>query len=558
MAKKTVADLRRLYFELETEANDWFVEGKDISRFILPSHGCFDDGDFTNPIRRRRAAAKKVINPVAVDAFAILSSGMHGRLTGQNRHWCRLDPANKSAPKIVKDWIFDCQKKLHTAWNRSNFYEVMPVFYKECAAFGTSSMHLGESDERYFYFDLLTFGEFFFTLDKDGNIDEYFRRFDLTLRQLELAYGLSSLPQRMRDLVKENKYTQQKYRVIQAVYREQRLDKPISSMHFLKDGSKYDIDSNETPLKKSGYYEWPFPTPRWDIVSSYPFGVGLGSDVLPLVKRLQEMEKAFLLATHKAVNPPYNIPARLRGNTSLLPGGHNYTSNVNEKIEPILNGGFEYTGVSAASERVENAIRKMCFNDVFLTGMRDPNASPLKAREVDQREDEAIIRLGPIIGRMYSEALTHIVSRCFNSMLRRGLFEPIDPQLLLATGGLDIVLIGPLAQQQKLIEVRSIQNFFQFLGGIVPFDDTARDKVNVDRAVDEIADMTGAPSTILASPEELQQKREQRQAAMAEQKQKEDMLLQAELQSKQSTAQSTAAKNYASAGVDVNSIMGGM
>jgi hypothetical protein len=200
----------------------------------------------------------------------------------------------------------------------------------------------------------------------------------------------------------------------------------------------------------------------------------------------------------------------------------------------------------------------MCFNDVFLTGMRDPNASPLKAREVDQREDEAIIRLGPIIGRMYSEALTLIVSRCFNSMLRRGMFEPIDPQLLEATGGLDIVLIGPLAQQQKLIEVRSIQNFFQFLGGIVPFDDTARDKVSIDRAVDEIADMTGAPSIILATPEEVQQKRQQRAQMMAEQKQKEDMLLQAEIQEKQSSAQSSAAKNYAAAGVDVNSIMGGM
>jgi len=304
MAKRKLSDLRRLYFELETEANDWFVEGKDISRFILPSHGCFDDGDFTNPIRRRRAAAKKVVNPVAVDAFAILSSGIHGRLTGQNRHWCRLDPANKNVPKIVKDWIFDCQKKLHTAWNRSNFYEVMPVYYKECAAFGTASMHVGESESRYFYFDLLTFGEYFFTLDKDGNIDEYFRRFDLTLRQLELAYGKAALSERMQEDISNGKYTQQKHRVIQAVYREESYDKPITSTHFLKDGNKLDSNNTEKPLKKSGYYEWPLPTPRWDIVGSYPFGVGLGSDVLQLVKRLQEMEKSFLLATHKAVNPP--------------------------------------------------------------------------------------------------------------------------------------------------------------------------------------------------------------------------------------------------------------
>jgi len=286
-------------------------------------------------------------------------------------------------------------------------------------------------------------------------------------------------------------------------------------------------------------------------------GIGLGSDVLPLSKRLQEMDKSFMMATHKAVDPPMNIPSKMRGNVNLLPGGRNWTTNPDHKIEPIENRGFEYMGVSNASERVENHIKKMCYNDVFLTGMRDPNASPLKARQVDAQEDEGVMRLGPMIGRLYKELLTPIVGRCMGSMFRRGLLPPIDPELLLTTGGINVILIGPLAQQQKLIEVRGIQNFFSFLGGLVPFDDSARDKINIDRTIDEVADMTGVPSAILATDEELKAARQARMQAAMAQKQKEDAILKQQMNNEQTSVQASSAKDYAAAGVDIQSVLGG-
>jgi hypothetical protein len=311
----------------------------------------------------------------------------------------------------------------------------------------------------------------------------------------------------------------------------------------------------EAYLKMAGYYEFPVPVARWDVVGSYPFGLGLGSDVLPLVKRLQEMEKSFLVATHKAVEPPYNIPSKMKGAVNLLPGGHNYSSDPEHKIEPILNGAFDYAGVSNAAERVEAAIQKMCYNDVFLTGMRDPNASPLKARQVDAQEDEGVIRMGPIIGRFYKELLTPIVQRSVASMLRRNLLLPIDPNMLKDAGGVNVILVGPLAQQQKLIEVRAIQNFFSFMAGIVPFDDTARDKVNIDRTIDEVADMTGVPSVILTTDDELLQRRKTREQAAMEQKQKQDAVLRSQIGNENTATGATAAKDYAAAGVDMSQVL---
>lgn len=560
-----VSELRTLYQEALNEATDWFDEGKEISRYIFPKNGRFDD--FSNPIKRSKDKRKYIVNPMTADAFAVLVSGIHGRLTGQHRHWCRLDFANsEAANSYLKNWLYDCQKRLHKAWNISNFYEVMPIMYKECAGFGTAAVIVTDSERRIFNFDSLTFGEYVFIMGADGLVDKFFRKIEMSLRQLELTYGRNNLPESFKESLKGNKAAQlQKVQVINCIMRERYLDKPIKSIHFLDGVSattsglvrQATQDEPDRPLKVAGFYEWPGAVPRWDVIGSYPFGSGLGSEVLPYVKRLQEMEKAFLMATHKAVNPPYNIPSRMRGTVSLLPGAYNYSSDPKHKIEPILNGGFEYQGVSAASERVENAIRKMLYNDVFLTSSRDPNASPLKARQVDMIEDEGIIRLAPVVGRLYQEALSPIVSRCFNSMLRRGLFAPIEPEMLKEAGGIDITLIGPLAQQQKLIEVRSIQNFFSFMGGIVPFDDRARDKVNVDRTVDEVADMLGVAAPILATPEELKASRDARAQAMQAQKAKEDAVLQSQVRNENMAAGAGAVKDYASAGVDISSIFGG-
>lgn len=559
MAKVDISQLRTEYKEAVVDAQDWLEEGKEIARFLLPGHGRFDNTSGTTTVKRRSFSSKDVVNPVGEDALEILTSGMHGRLTGQNRHWCQLEfvggPQPPSSP--LKNWLFDCQKRLHMAWNISNFYEVMPEYYKECAGFGTASVHSQDDPKKIFHFDLQTFGEFYILRGANGTIDKYFRFIDLTLRQLELNYGKDALPEEMQDKIKDKKYTQLKHRVIQVVYAEKYMNKPWKSIHFLESGNFKTESDDEKPLRVRGYYEFPYHVVRWSAIGTDNLGVGVGSRILPLIKRLQEMDKAFLIATHKAVNPPYNIPARMRGKVNLLPGGMNYVANVNEKVEPILNQGFEYSGVSAASERVEMAIRKACFNDVFLTGMRDPNASPLKAREVDVREDEGIIRLGPVVGRFYSEGLCDLITRCFNSMLRRGLFAPIDPELLQMAGDINITLIGPLAQQQKLIEVRAIQNFFQFVAGVVPFDDSARDKINIDRTIDEVADMTGVPAVILSTEDEVKKAREARMKAMAEKKAQEEAMVKGQLQSEAMASQASAAKDYAAAGGDISEIFGG-
>ena len=87
---------------------------------------------------------------------------------------------------------------------------------------------------------------------------------------------------------------------------------------------------------------------RWGTIGSDVYGIGPGSRALPDIKRLQEMEKAFLMATHKSINPPLNAPARMRGKLKTLPGGENYYSNPAETVNEIYQVKFDYQGVGGA------------------------------------------------------------------------------------------------------------------------------------------------------------------------------------------------------------------
>jgi hypothetical protein len=313
-------------------------------------------------------------------------------------------------------------------------------------------------------------------------------------------------------------------------------------------------------LEKKGFYEFPYPTGRFDIIGSDVYGIGPGAEALPDVMRLQEMEKAASMAVHKSVNPPLFVPAHLKSKIKTLPGGLNYSRNtMNEKVSTLYDTRFDYPGVLAFVDRVVHRIQVAFFNDIFLTASRDPNASPMKAAEVNVKEQEKMLRLGPVIERLHYEFLQPLLERCFNIMLRKGLFAELDPQsqMLLDQAGYDIKLVSVLAQAQKAIGVRPIQDFVSFVGGVASVDPTALDNINVDNTIIEFADITGVPSPILRDPEEVKQIRQGRAQAQQQQRMKEEAMMNQGMQQQGMESRANTAKTLSEAGVNMADILGG-
>jgi hypothetical protein len=144
-------------------------------------------------------------------------------------------------------------------------------------------------------------------------------------------------------------------------------------------------------------------------------------------------------------------------------------------------------------------------------------------------------------------------------MLRKGLFAELDPQsqMLLDQAGYDIKLVSVLAQAQKAIGVRPIQDFVSFVGGVASVDPTALDNINVDNTITEFADITGVPSPILRDPEEVKQIRQGRAQAQQQQRMKEEAMMNQGMQQQGMESRANTAKTLSEAGVNMADILGG-
>ncbi len=544
------------YQDAQTERSEWLTDWRMTSEFLLPGRGIYQT--YTKP-RKRQLTSKKVIYTTGEDALYVLASGMHSGLTSPSREWFRLewtDPMIEKSEQL-KAWLQDCNERLHKSLHASNFYSIINSFYIEYCGFGTSCMYVGEdtyTDQTPFRFELLTAGEYAFSVGADGRADTFYRTIFLSARQLVERFPKTASKDCKRR-VKENEAGIDRINItiLEYVVRDNFMDKPFTRIFYEQSGSSGSgaaaAPVSQEPLEVSGFYEFPYPLARWGTIGSDIYGIGPGSRALPHIRRLQEMEKAFLMATHKTIAPPLNAPARMRGKLNTMPGGYNYYSNPQEVVSEVLNVRFDFQGVSAAIERVEQRIQRNFFNDVFLTSARDPNASPLKATQVNVQEQEKMLRLGPVIERLQHEFLQPVIERCFNIMLRKEKFQPLSPELAQMAGDYKITLISPLATAQRGIALGGIQSFLGFVGQAAQMDPTVMDNVNVDLATRDMADITGVNMGVLRPQEEVDKIRQERAQAQAQAKQKEEAAMVAQGGSQVNLQDAQTRKTAAEAGL---------
>ena len=569
MAKKKIEDwvlkdYLRDYDALYQEQQPWRSEAVRVSSYIIPGRGVFNN--LARPAKKK-LTSMKVVNPIAREAMKVLTSGLQGWLTSPLRPWFKFemaDPMLNQHPVIAR-WMYDVEKRMYAALAESNFYQSIHSFYTEFAGFGTAPMYVGEDGDP-FRFEVLTFGEYVIGVNSKGLVDRFYRVLFRTGQMLLDDYE-DKLQSPLVDNLRRNQGLNEWHTCLECTVPRKYQDKPFTKVMYLLDSSNlqknnYSNGKDETGciLELSGVYEFPYPTARWDIIGSDIYGIGPGIESLPDVMRLQEMEMSGSMAVHKDVSPPLFVPAHLKGKLKTLPGALNYSRNtMNEKITSIYDRPFDYKGVMGYIERVEQRIQRVFFNDIFLTASRDPNASPLKATEVQVKEGEKNFRLGPMVERTFYEFLQPLLTRCFNIMLRKNKFAALDPATMQLLSGAEfkIKLVSVLAQAQKAIGAQPIEKFLQFVGGVSQVKPEVLDKVDFDALVDETADITGVPVVIMRDAKGVMQIRQQRAQQQAQAQQAQMQMMQRQMQNETGQAKAKSLKDLSSAGINAKEVMQG-
>ena len=133
---------------------------------------------------------------------------------------------------------------------------------------------------------------------------------------------------------------------------------------------------------------------------------------------------------------------------------------------------------------------------------------PITAREVDERHEEKMLQLGPVVERMQDEFLDPLIDRAFGMAWRAGLIpEPPDE---IADEEFRPEYISILAQAQKLVLTVGVERLVGFGMQLAEAKPEVLDKLNGDQIMDEYGDLLGTNPELLNSDKEVERIRAER------------------------------------------------
>jgi hypothetical protein len=500
---------------------------RDIQQHIAPYRGRFQS---ETQGQRGQRKGLKVINNTAGRSMKILSSGLMAGLTSPGRPWFKLmthDP-DLSEFTPVRAWLDDVARVMRTSFAHSNLYNVLPSVYGELGPFGTTALLQIEDAQSIFRFYPFTIGSFAIAQDDRLVVDTFAREYTATVRQLAARFGTDNLSNSALNSWRQGKLEAEVtcVHMIQPNLEQNTrgfgyVKMPILEQYWEKSSDK------PGPLMRSGYQERALYVPRWDVTGDDLWGTGIGHDILGDVKQLQFLERRKEDVLDKHTAPPLEAGVELRGKRlSLLSGDVTYTNpslTGGATIRPIVETSPQAYQYAAEDIReLMTRIRSACYEDLFLMLANDTR-SGITAREVEERHQEKMLVLGPVLERLNEELFDPMIDRTFAILQRQS--KPIwegklagvallpPPPKDIQDQDLRVEYTSILAQAAKATSTTSLVAFGQFVGGMGQAKLAAQqagldDKVNWDQLIDEYADSQGIPSRVIVSDDVVAQSRD--------------------------------------------------
>jgi hypothetical protein len=449
-----------------------------------------------------------------------LGSTMCGTITPSSMVWAYLKLAKEELNHIkpIMDWEEDASARLHWSRKNSNFYAEAPALYEDLAGFGQGCLFADENPINKtgfngFYYKTIPNSEYCTAEDHQGFVDTVFREFTLSARAAYKKWG-DNLPKKLQEYADLSKDPEKELKFLHCAYpNPEPKGLPFISYYF-------SIDEKEL-ISEKGFYELPFIVPRLRKSSGEGYGRGQGHIALPDCKSLNKAKELDFKAWAIDINPPtFETNAGVVGSLKLYAGGRNVVKNKDSIW--MLERNVKYNVSQIKEEELIKAIKQMFYSDQFNL----PEKGEMREVEVMIRYELMQRLLGPAVGRIEVEFLKKLVEREFGIMYRAKAMPPIPPIFAqLGIRNIDIEYEGPLSRSRRMAEAQGIQKLYAFAGGIAQAkqDPSVMDALNDDEAIRTFAEISGAPSRVMKSKEEVDAIRKQRQEMMMAEKKKQDM-----------------------------------
>lgn len=538
MAKANVKELLDRALRLEGIRQNWMNYWQDVLYYCIARKAYV-----TRTKQEGDRLPVDVYDSAAIEALRIFAAGLAGYLTNPSAKWfnLRTEDRDLADDKEVKVWLKDSEDKIYDTLNGSNFNSAIHEAYLDFGSIGMCCIFVEEDDEDYIRFYTRPIKEICIDQNEREVIDTVYREFEFTVRQIYRKWGENCSEETKKKYQKGK--LEEKVKVIHCV--EPRFDyhpnkKDNLNMRFM---SVYIEKEAKKKLSESGFKSFPYMIAGANKESGETYFTSPMMECFSDTKMVNQMVKTNLKAAMKLVDPPLDVPNDgFLNDINLNPSAINYrnpgTPGENNEIRPIQTGGNVPLGIDLI-ERVEQKIQRALFVDLFLAlAQRDPK---MTATEVLAREQERMLLLGPMLGRL-TEMFSSIIKKTYEILYDKKIIKPI-PKSLIGKGNLIVEYVSPLAKAQRASDIKAVQNLIALIAPVAQAMPQVLDKIDGDKYVDDCADLTNVNPELIRDASEVEEIRKAR--ATAEEAQKKMQALNAIADTAQKGGQ--AAKSFSEA-----------
>lgn len=547
---------------LYQERRSWDSQAKECSRFVLPRAGRFELSDRNKGDKRFLG----VYDNTAIRANRVLSAGMMAGMTSPARPWFRLATPDPKLMELesVKLWLDQVTKLMRMVFAKSNLYKTLHSMYEELGCFGTAAAYICRDYENIVHSTALTFGEYAIGQNDRGVVDTLVREYEATVGNIVGEFGYENCSQN-----------------VQQAYNRGSLDQWVAVTHMVhprksKDNTKLDAknkafasiyfestSTDDKVLRESGYDSFPFVVPRWVTSGGDIYGSGPAMEALGPIKQLQHQQLRKSQAIDYKTNPPLQMPASYRDQEiNTLPGGISYVDMVTAQggIRSAFDVTIDLSELGRDIIDVRDQIESTFYSDLFLMLAND-DRSGVTAREINERHEEKMLMLGPVLERLHNELIEPLIDLVFDAVLdastENGPLLPPAPDEL-KDMELKVDFISTLAQAQKQLGLGSIERFASFVGQMAQAKPESLDKLDSDQAIDIFADLIGVDPAIVVPDDKVSAMRQERMAKAQQQEQMAQMAQMAQPMDQMASAAQKMGGTTAEEGTALNTLLQGL
>ena len=514
MSDNTAEELISLFNHEETKVFNFRALYQDVADLMFTRE---------SQITTKRMPGEQILlgDPTGENASIEMASGLFVNWFPPGQRFYNIVMSDRRLNEIetVKRTLGQITEISHEKRAASNFVLQANESLRSIVTFGTMNMYsewIPGSGLNYRDYDI---GQYLIMQNSKGIIDTVMIELPYTARQAVQEFGEGNAGKSVTEAMKSIKKQNDIFKFIWIVRPRQKrnprltdnLNMPFESVFVaIKDKLIISGINPKGKSNESGFPEFPFMVARWSQGSSEVWGRGPGTRALSAVRGLQEIKHDLLESGGKWNDPPLEIGPGVEGEVKVFKGAMNWVANMGtiKAIEQGVRGNFPITKDILEMERKE--VKEIFLNDIFVQ-LRDLKGDRRTTLEIRERLVEGLQRLGLSYGKITQEWLNPLVIRDVMLLLRNGELPPLPPEM--QGQSFKIEYIGRLAMELKSQQARGFQ---QWVGAGIEMDSVfpVTDNIDFDGGFRSLGETLGVSVEVMASSDEVEEKRAQRQALL--------------------------------------------